>query len=139
MSTEGNARSKPVTALMVLLIAMVLLGCSFSTPEEQEKSEGDVRAGWSEAKEDAKVASDVSEEWKAATGEDISTDTMNYATGDLSESHAVMAAMILQRNGMDSNLDSYESVGVMEFVDAGGVERAAVVIDGKVVLPKQQQ
>ena len=53
----------------------------------------------------------------------------------LSESHAVMAAFILKQAGMDPDLSSYVEVYLVEFTYGDGVERAAVHVDGKLVLP----
>lgn len=142
-----TSRSKSIIIVSVLLISMLLLGCDFFDGFSESGGDRDVQKlkddtkQWIDdlgAKEEARVAGEVSEEWNAATGEEIDTDTMHYTTGELSESHAIMAAMILQGQGMDPNLDSYGEVGIMEFTDADGVERAAVVIDGKVVLPNNQ-
>ncbi|MBE7324072.1 hypothetical protein IEQ44_05360 [Nocardioides sp. Y6] len=48
---------------------------------------------------------------------------------------AQRAAFILKQAGMDPDLSSYVEVYLVEFTYGDGVERAAVHVDGKVVLP----
>jgi hypothetical protein len=111
-------------ALMVLVLAST--GCSIEqyTEEKQAQSQ-DI------------IAPKVAAEWEKATGEKVDSQKMHLTTGKLSESHSVMASMILMGNGMESDLSQYkEEVSIVDFVDASGTERAAVIVGSKVVLPK---
>lgn len=114
-------------ALAALLAAGILsAGCSEVQYTEEKLSQSrDI------------LAPQVATEWENATGERVDPERMQLATGKLSESHAVMASMILMGNGMNSDLSSYkEEVSIMEFRDAQGIERAAVVVGNEIVLPK---
>jgi hypothetical protein len=45
--------------------------------------------------------------------------------------HQITAAFILQQNGMDSDLESYDDVRLVSYVDSSGEERFSVVVDQK--------
>lgn len=110
-------------ALMVLVLASA--GCPGQYEEERQSQSQDI------------LAPQVATEWEKATGEKVDTQKMHLTTGKLSESHSVMASMILMGSGMESDLSKYkEEVSIVDFVDASGTERAAVIVGSKVVLPK---
>lgn len=119
---------------LAFVLASILLalgsGCAnVDQAKEKAKDEGAVRASLEET-----ISTELSAAWVEETGDPCElTDVID---GDsLSESHAVMAAFILQQRGMDPDLSSYEEVYLVEFTDGDGVERAAVRVDGKLVLP----
>jgi len=55
----------------------------------------------------------------------------------MSESHQIMAQMILMSNGMSSDLDSYKDVELWDVTKADGTQVTAVRADGKTILPKE--
>lgn len=110
----------------LLVVGLVSAGCSVEKGNEEKNSQSrDL------------VAPQVAAEWEKATGEKLDSERMTLATGKLSESHAVMASMILMGNGMESDLSKYkEEISIVDFTDASGTKRAAVIVGNKVVLPK---
>ncbi len=78
-------RAKPLTALMMVIVTIFVMGCSFLTPEEQAQTEQAVRDTWAEGKEEAKL-----EEYKAepdqvlASGDVLST-RVNYGASEASQ------------------------------------------------------
>lgn len=116
---------KFVPIVLLLVVVLAVMGCS-ETREINEK-----------AADDAEVAEiRLKEAWQQETGEAISGNTTLVAPQGMSESHQVMASMILMGQGMDADLSTYPNgVYLVEFKDAAGVERAAVFVDGKIVLP----
>jgi hypothetical protein len=52
----------------------------------------------------------------------------------MSESHRMMAAMILKNAGMDPDLDSYKEV-YLYVVKSGGEEHAVVFVNGELIIP----
>ncbi|MHB1017112.1 MAG: hypothetical protein ACYC2X_04395 [Coriobacteriia bacterium] len=115
---------KWIAVVVVLALALVAIGCVESN-EMRRALDGPGDS----------IDEDLRSEWSEQTGESISGSTDQIPRSDMSESHAVMAAFILSGREMDSNLDSYKEVYLVEFKDAEGVERAAVYADGKLVLP----
>jgi len=121
-SVIGLSRIK--LALVLLLASVAILsvaGCQHIW----EKSEDADRESY---------RTDVYTAWRNATGESAS-EIKDIPRDQLSESHSVMASMILMGNGMESDLSTYRTLYLVEFRDAGGTTRAAVVADGKVILP----
>ena len=117
-----------VRLAIVLLLASVavlsIVGCQ-QAKDDWERSEDADREGY---------RTEVHTAWKNATGESA-TEVKDIPRDQLSESHSVMASMILMGNGMESDLSTYRTLYLVEFKDAGGTARAAVVADGKVILP----
>lgn len=120
-------RSAYLLAVSLLAFAILALaGCSQVQYEEERHEQSRETLG--------KM---VADEWEKATGEQIRQEGMDWVAGDkMSESHSVMASMILMGNGMDSDLSKYKDLSLVSFVDASGTERAAVVVDNRVILPK---
>lgn len=117
--------------LLILISALLVSGALSTGCSEEQATERKL----SESRD--ALAPQVAEEWEKATGEKVDSNRMVLATGKLSESHSVMASMILMGNSMSSDLSSYkQEISILEFRDATGVERAAVVVGSKVVLPK---
>ncbi|PKN82037.1 MAG: hypothetical protein CVU47_04560 [Chloroflexi bacterium HGW-Chloroflexi-9] len=110
---------------LLLMLALGLVGCE---SEEQGATE---RA--QEARDT--VGSQFKTAWQEETGEAVSTPPTILERSEMSESHQIMASMILLGRGMETDLSTYAVVYLVEFKDADGVERAAVYADGKVVLP----
>lgn len=81
------------------------------------------------------IGGQLKDAWKTETGEAIGGNPHSIPENEMSESHSVMASMILSGRGMSTDLGSYGEVYLVEFTDPAGVERAAVYVDGKVVLP----
>lgn len=115
-----------IACLTSLLLVIASMGCSTEQYTEEKRSQSqDI------------LAPKVAAEWEKATGDKVDTQRMHLTTGKLSESHSIMASMILMGNGMESDLSKYkEEISIVDFVDASGTERAAVVVGNKVVLPK---
>ncbi len=78
--------------------------------------------------------------WEEKTGEKISRgkeESYEYTNGGgLSVSHKMMASMILSGNGMESDLDKYDSVVLVKLKTDTGEERVMVVADGENVFPE---
>lgn len=115
---------KRVVVGLLLVLALALVGC---------ETERDVSVRAEEAREF--VGSKVKVAWKEATGEEVSGMPTLVARDGMSESHSVMASMILSGRDMNTDLSSYHEVYLVEFKDADGAEKAAVYADGKIVLP----
>jgi len=82
------------------------------------------------------IGGQLKDSWKAETGEAISGNPRSIPENEMSESHSIMASMILSGRGMSTDLGTYGEVYLVEFKDPDGVERAAVYADGKIVLPE---
>jgi hypothetical protein len=88
---------------------------------------------------DADIAEQATAGWTEMTGDEVvSAEAEKYGSG-MSESHRMMAAFILKRNGMESDLDQYESVYLVTIVLADGQEYGMVVADGQNVYPENIQ
>jgi hypothetical protein len=116
---------KFIPIVLVLLFVLSVMGCSMAQySEERDEQARDI------------IGSQLKDAWQAETGEAVSTDPRLVNRDGMSESHSVMASMILMGQGMDPDLSTYSSdVYLVEFKDAAGVERAAVYVNNKIVLP----
>lgn len=117
MST--GSLKKIVTAVISLLLVIVLLsGCEWARGDKwlQDMTEG-VKTGW-----------------QLNYGEEPDDVEFKEYKQNMSESHRMMAAMILNNAGMDSDLDSYEEVFLC-IVKIGDKEEAMVIADGKSIYP----
>lgn len=119
------SRFRLVLVLLIASLAVVSVAGCQQAKDDWERSEDADREQY---------RTDVFKAWSDATGESA-TEVKDIPRDQLSESHSIMASMILMGNGMESDLSTYKTVYLVEFKDASGTQRAAVVADGKVVLP----
>jgi hypothetical protein len=84
------------------------------------------------------IVEDTAGGWEEKSGEAINQDETKYDRYDkrMSESHSMMVSMILLQNGMDTDLDSYESVYLVKMKTENGEERAMVVADKIKIYPE---
>ncbi len=115
---------KFIPVVVVLVIALGIVGC------EEERHRAELSTSMNDM-----IGTQLKTSWQAATGETLSSTATTIERSRLSESHAIMASMILMGRGMESDLSTYKDLYLVEFTDAGGVERAAVYANGEVILP----
>lgn len=115
---------KFIPVALVLVMALGIVGC------EEERQRAELSTSMNDM-----IDTQLKTSWQAATGETLSSTTTTIERSRLSESHAIMASMILMGRGMESDLSTYKDLYLVEFTDAGGVERAAVYANGEVILP----
>ncbi|MDP2327295.1 MAG: hypothetical protein Q8M79_04330 [Dehalococcoidia bacterium] len=113
-----------ISVAVLLMLALSVAGC---------ENERDISNRAEQARDS--IGSDLKTEWEAKTGEAVSSIPNVIERDSLSESHQIMASMILLGQGMDPDLSTYGEVYLVEFKDADGVQRAAVYTNGKIVLP----
>lgn len=103
-----------VSFLMIAFIIITMVGCvSTKATMENQACEG----------------------WTEKTGEKVDDVTSFLYSKGMSESHRMMAAMILSANGMETDLEKYDDVYLVKMETNTGEERVMVVADGKNVFP----
>ena len=106
-------RKKLIGFMVILLIVSLFAGCG----------------------NDKDVAEQAKNEWIEKTGDEVKdVKAEKYGSG-MNESHRMMAAMILSGNGMETDLDTYDSVYLVTMVLSDGQEYAMVVADGVNIFP----
>lgn len=112
---------KILTDVILLFLVIVLLsGC------EWEWARGD--------KWQKDMTEGVKTGWQLNYGEEPDDVTFMEYKQNMSESHRMMATMILNNAGMNSDLDSYKEVFLC-IVKIGDKEEAMVIADGKSIYP----
>ena len=86
-----------------------------------------ISIGCTPANDEYTLKNDAREGWEQETNETITSANINKCGNDMSDSHTMMAAMILKQNGMD--YDNYESVFLVKLKNEDGEERVMVVAD----------
>ena len=117
MRGKSITRIRRTAVVLLLLTALAILaGC-------MKKEEIDYR---NDAAKDA---------WTERYGEEPTRVSSMECDNDMSESHRIMASMILMGNGMSDDLDSYKHIYLYMVTMPDGEERAMVLADGKYVYP----
>lgn len=88
---------------------------------------------------DGDIAEEASAAWSEATGDQVKSAAAEKYGSGMSESHQIMAAFILKRNGMESDLNAYKEVFLVTIVLETGEEYGMVVADGQMVFPENVQ
>lgn len=117
MRSFNKMKTLIVMVLLIFVIA-ILTGCEYTRGDEWVVNmEKELKIGW-----------------EREYGEE--PDSMKFLeyNKSMSESHRMMAAMILNNKGMDSDLDSYKEVYLC-IVKIGDKEEAMVIVDGKPIYP----
>jgi hypothetical protein len=84
---------------------------------------------------DKDIAEQAKNGWIEKTGDDVRDVKAEKYGGGMNESHRMMAAMILSGNGMETDLDKYDSVYLVTIILQSGQEYAMVVADGVNIFP----
>lgn len=119
MSISSFNKKNKFTVMVLLIIAITILaGCEYTRGDE-----------WV-----ANMEKEVKTGWEREYGDE--PDSMKFLeyNKSMSESHRMMAAMILNNKGMNSDLDSYKEVYLC-IVKIGDKEEAMVIVDGKPIYP----
>lgn len=116
MKKNRSAVKRKTSAVLSIMLMLLLLTSCFSNVHDPGSDA--VAKGWEE---------------KFGTGPEL-INAVEY-NDKMSESHRIMAAMILSRNGMDSDLDSYKHVCLYMVTTVEGEEKAVVVADDTYIYP----
>jgi hypothetical protein len=115
MIGKGGYRMKKYSAIFLVFLVVVLsfTGCD----------------------DNGKIADAASAAWSEKTGDEVESASAQKYGSSMSESHQMMAIMILKANEMESDLDQYKEVYLVKIQVKNGEERIMIVADGKNVFP----
>lgn len=111
-------KKKLVVWLVVMLLTGFLVGCSYTSERQKDDEAG------------------ISMEWEEQFNETPSSvEQISRKASSLSESHKIMASMILKSNQKNDDLSSYDSFRMYKVITNDNQERMVVVVDGETVFP----